>query len=263
MASIIGSPDRRIDMKSNYARDTILILWMGVSLIAAAAQNDQAKKIEEGKKILEKWMAAQGGRDRLAQIRDIQYVREMKIIPAKADMTNTVYIKGATRVRMESKVMGRVVTSVLSGETGWLTNPSMGSVSDMPKPLMDAMKKEAEAYEVLLHPEKYGAIFTYEGRKTIEGIDYILLNHAAKDGSVVTHYIDPDTFLESINVSVVPNSGTETYISDYRNVDGLKVSFFSKTKKDGTDVTTSTLKEIHYNTNLEDSLFNKPSAPQP
>jgi hypothetical protein len=250
-------------MKNKYARDTVLVLWMGVSLIAAAAQDDQAKKIEEGKKILEKWIAAQGGRERLSQIRDIQYVREMKIIPVEADMTNTVYIKGTTRVRMESKVMGRVVTSVLSGETGWLTNPSMGSVSDIPKQLMDVLKKEAEANDALLHPEKYGTIFTYEGRKTIEGIDYILLNQAAKDGSVVTHYIDPGTLLESKNVSVAPNSGTETYISDYRDVDGLKVSFFSKTRKDGMDVTTSTLKEIHYNTNLEDSLFNKPSAPRP
>jgi hypothetical protein len=87
-----------------------------------------------------------------------------------------------------------------------------------------------------------------------------LLNQTAKDGPVVTHYLDPGTFLEYKSVSVALNSETETLMSDYRDVEDIKVSFFSKTRKDGTDALTSTLKEIHYNTNLEDSLFSKPSA---
>jgi hypothetical protein len=247
-----------IVMKTKYI--TVLAILVCFSLISAAAQENSIKKTDEGKSILEKWIAAQGGRERLSQIRDIRYIREMKILSAGVDMTNTLYIKGLACVRMESKVMGRIFTSVLSGETGWFTNLSVGSVDEMPKQLMDILKKEAEANDRLLHPEKYGISFTYEGHKLIDGNGYILLNQTANDDSVVTHYLDPDTFLEYKSVSVAVNSETDTLMTDYREVEGIKVSFFSKTRKDGTDVMTSTLKEIHYNTNLEDSLFSKPSA---
>jgi hypothetical protein len=33
-------------------------------------------------------------------------------------------------------------------------------------------------------------------KKIEEGIDYILLNQTAKDHPVITHYLDPGTFLE-------------------------------------------------------------------
>ena len=232
-----------------------LLLCLGV--IPASAQDDQAKKIEEGKKMWEKWVAARGGRDRLSKINGIKTTSEVKLISQGINMTATTYKKGPSKYRIEQKVMGMTITMAIDGDKAWMTDPNTGFTVDMPKEVRDQLSYEMGEHEALLNPETFNHTITYEGRKMVDGKEYILLNQAAKEGVTASHYIDPDTFLRYKFTSNLPN-GAEIFTLDYRDVDGTKVPFSSKQVQNGKEVAIITVTEYRYDNNLDDSLFARP-----
>ena len=86
-----------------------------------------------------------------------------------------------------------------------------------------------------------------------------------KDGSESTMYIDPDTFLLYRTVGMTLNQTLqkveqETTLFDYRDVDGTKVPFSIKIKQGGMDYLDLTVTEVKYNSNIDDSIFDKPAG---
>ena len=99
----------------------------------------------------------------------------------------------------------------------------------------------------------------------MEGKAYLLLKQTHKDGFESTMYIDPDTYLiyKAVGTTVtqtLEKTDQETTLSDYRDVDGTKVPFSVKIRQSGMDYAEISMKEYKYNTNLEDSLFDKPGV---
>ena len=232
-------------------------LLLCLSLNPAPAQDDQAKKIEEGKKIWEKWTAARGGRERLSAVKDFRYTADVRVLQQGLNVTLLVYKRGLNKYRQDQKVMGQTVTQVINGETGWMTDQATGSVIDMPKDMRGQLSAPANELEALLDPGQFGHVITFEGRKSVLAKEYLLLNQASKEGTVVTHYIDPDTFLRykySWTASGVPIEVIET---DYRDVEGIKVPFLMRQIQNGQEVATITINEYKINTNLADSLFDR------
>ena len=244
-------------MKRTILAFTTFGLLLGLGAFHAWAQEDQAKKIEEGKKYWEKWIEARGGRDRLSKIKEIKATTDVKLIAQGLNLTAITYKKGSNKYRVDQKVMGMTITLAIDGENAWMTDPNSGFVVDMPKEVRSQLNYEMGEHEALLNPEKFGHTITYEGRKTVDGKEYILLNQTAKEGVTATHYIDPDTFLRYKFTSNLPN-GAENFSLDYRDVDGIKVPFSSKQVQNGKEVATSTVTEYKYDSNLDDSLFARP-----
>jgi len=244
-------------MKRIIVAFTALGLLLGSNVMRASAQDDQAKKIEEGKKYWEKWIEARGGRERLSKIKEIKATTEVKLLAQGLNLTAITYKKGANKYRVDQKVMGMTITLAIDGENAWMTDPNSGFVVDMPKEVRSQLNYEMGEFEALLNPEKFNHTITYEGRKTVEGKEYILLNQAAKEGVTAIHYIDPDTFLRYKFTSNLPNA-SENFSLDYRDVDGTKVPFVSKQVQNGKEVATSTVTEYKYDCNLDDSLFARP-----
>ncbi len=71
----------------------ILGLLLCASVIPPMAQDDQAKKIEEGKKMWDKWTAARGGRDRLLTIKDIQSTADVRLVTQGLNLTLIVSVR--------------------------------------------------------------------------------------------------------------------------------------------------------------------------
>ncbi|MBP1611020.1 MAG: hypothetical protein H6Q04_3255 [Acidobacteria bacterium] len=224
-------------------------------LMPAAAQEGQ--KIEEGKIILEKWITAQGGRDRLQSIRDVKFSATVKVIPIGIAGTSITYQKRPNKQRTEIKLTRMTVIQCSNGETGWISNLT-GSFQDMPKEAHEQFKKAALASDMLLNPVKYGITPSFEGLKSVEGKDYIVLKLSSSDDRSTDHYIDPDTYLEYKSVTISPNGEEETFLSDYREIEGTRVPFSTKIHQGGKEFMTFSVTEYKYNTNLEDSIFEKP-----
>jgi len=245
-------------MKKAFAAITALGLLLCLNAMPVPAQEDQSRKIEDGKKYWEKWIEARGGRDRLSKITEIKSTSETKAVAQGISVTITTYKKGTTKFRLEQKVMGTTITMGVDGDKSWLIDPSTGLAVDMPKEVKDQLSFQMGEHEALLNPDKFGHIITYEGRKTVDGKEYILLNQTAKNGITATHYIDPDTFLRYKYTAVINNVLNETFESDYRDVDGTKVPFASRQLQNGKEAAISTVTEYKYNGGLADSLFAKP-----
>jgi hypothetical protein len=83
--------------------------------------------------------------------------------------------------------MGITLIKAIDGDSAWMTDQNTGLNVDMPKGVRDRLLDEKEKHEELLNPEQFGHTVTYEGRKTVEGKEYILLKQAAGDGATTVH----------------------------------------------------------------------------
>lgn len=229
-----------------------------LSLTPVSAQDDAAQKALEGIKYWNKWIEARGGKDRLSKVTSYKSTADAKILSQGLNLTIITYKKGLNKYRIDQKVMGMTITQALNGDTGWITNPQTGFATDMPAEVKGQMGAPANEHEALLDPIQFGHKVTYEGRQTIDGKEYIMLNQTAPNGVVCTQFIDAETFLRYKYKFASNNVDTEVFESDYRNVDGIKVPFLSRQAQNGKDVAIITTTEFVYNTNLDDSLFAKP-----
>jgi outer membrane lipoprotein-sorting protein len=239
---------------------TVLGLAIGLSIASAAAQ-DKAQQIKEGKKIWGKLIDAMGGRERLLKIKDTKASSDVTMFKRNISGSLVVYQKG-NKMRQDIQLMGMAMTQAFNGETAWITNPQTGAALDMPEPMLGEFKREAISNAALISPDKYDVIFTSEGQKTVGNKKYIILKMTYKDGHKNTIYLDPATYLpyKTVNLGLtdyLEKTERETITSEYRDVEGTRVPFSVKIIEAGKDYMTITLKEYKYNSNLEDSLFNK------
>jgi outer membrane lipoprotein-sorting protein len=228
------------------------------------AQDDPAQKAAEGRKILEKWITAIGGRERLSKIADTTATSDLNLLSLGVTATRITYIKGFSKIRLDTKVMGMNSVLAYDGKTGWMNNPQTGFATDMPEPVTAELKKAAIGNDALLNPETYGITIASEGHKSIGGKEYVVLKQTYKDGDATTVYLDPVTYLSYRSVSTsldekLEKVEQEITMSDYREVDGIKVPFMARVTQRGTDYATVTIKEYKFNTGLSDSLFERPA----
>jgi outer membrane lipoprotein-sorting protein len=240
----------------NQASALIIFALMLNMPVAAAQDLSQAEKVEKGKEYLRKWIEAIGGFDCLSRIGDLKTASAMEVVPKGFGITVRTYKKGF-HYRADYEMMGMMFTVVLNGEEVWV-NDSEGVTTDVIDEIKDLVKIMAFEHEALLNPEKIGHIFTYEGRKTVDGNECILLNQKTKEGAVVTHYVDAKTFLRYKIRFMSSDVEVEIIESEYRDVDGIKVAFLNREFHDGIETAITRITEFKYNVNLPDSLFIKP-----
>jgi len=242
-------------MRRNAQYSMIALLLLFVS----AASAGQDTKLQEGKSYWAKWIEARGGRERLARITEFKSTSESNIVQRGLNLTVVTYKKGPNKFRIDQQVMGMTITQVVNGDKGWSINPQTGFATDMPDATKAQLMAAANEYETLLNPEQFGIVITFEGREPIGGKEYILLQHKRKEDTVgVTFYIDPDTFLRYKNKwTTGPNVEDEVIMSDYRDVEGIKVPFKQVHLQNGKEISITTVTDYKFNCNLADSIFVK------
>jgi outer membrane lipoprotein-sorting protein len=239
---------------------TALALLIGLAGLPVSAQDDQAKKMEEGKKLLDKWIGAQGGRDNLIKIKDTTSSGTMELISLGAGGTVSLYQKEPDKLRMDIEISGLMITQAFNGEIGWMTNPQTGVTEKMPDQFMDDLKRQAMGNDTLLNPDKYGITFTLEGQESVGGKNYLILKQIFEDGFENSFYIDPETNLvyKTVAMAMSPMGvevETETFMSDYHEVEGTMVPFSITVTQDGEEYMSMSILEVKYNSGLEDSFF--------
>jgi outer membrane lipoprotein-sorting protein len=209
--------------------------------------------------VLEKFIEASGGRKRLSSIKDTTMIGTLDIVMAGMSGSLTMYLKEPNMMRMDMEVMGMVITTAYDGETAWMTNPQTGATEEMPADQANDFMRQASGNDILLNPEKHGVTYTLKESENIEGKDYFVLVQTFPDGYAQTLYIDSKTYLPYKSVASVNQMGieaeAETFLSDWRKIDGMMVSFSARIMYDGQEAMTMTFSEVKYNTGLEDSLF--------
>lgn len=209
--------------------------------------------------ILEKMIEAQGGRAKLASIKDATVTGDFEMAAMGMSGQMTRYQKEPNLLRMDIEIMGMVITQAYDGEVAWMDNPQMG-VMEMPALQAEYFKRDTYGMGALLNPKKFGISYTLKGKESIEGKEYLVLEQTYEDGVKATMYIDQQTYLPymaramTLDQMEMETEG-ETIMSDYRDVDGVMTAFQMTIFQGGEEFITFTASEITYNTGLEDSLF--------
>ena len=210
--------------------------------------------------VVEKMIQAQGGRDVLAKIKDSTFTGTLEMIQMGMTGAASMYQKEPNMMRMDGEVMGMTFTQAFDGEIAWMRNPQTGSIEEMPEKFVVYMKREAMGNDALLNPQKYGITFNYTGKEKIEEKEYLVLEQTYSDGFKATLYLDPETYLIYKTKGLTLNQmgvevEQETFLSDYKEVEGVMVPHTITSYQDGEEFITITLTEVSFNTGLEDSFF--------
>ncbi len=209
--------------------------------------------------ILEKFIEASGGRKLLSSVKDTTMTGTLNIVMMGMSGSLTMYFKEPNMMRMDMEVAGMMMTTAYDGETAWWTNPQTGATEELPADQEDEIIRMANGNDILLNPDKHGVTYTLKESEKIEGKDYFVLVQTFSDGYAQTMYIDSKTYLPYKTVATVNQMGveaeSETFLSDYRKIDGMMISFSARILYNGEEYMTMTFSEVKYNTGLDDSLF--------
>lgn len=232
---------------------------LGLFLATVVASPGMAQTSEQ---VLAKMIEAQGGRAALEKIEDMTLTGTLEIVSMGISGSLTMYQKEPNKIRMDMEFMGMVMSNAFDGENAWGVDPNTGSVQDLPEDQVKEFRRMALGNKALLNPKEFGITFTFKGKETIEGKDYLLLEQTYEDGEKQTLYLDADTYLVYKSKAMSANMAgvkvdTETFSSDYRKVNGLMVAHSMRIVQEGEESMVMTFTEVAFNTGLEDSLFKK------
>jgi outer membrane lipoprotein-sorting protein len=171
-----------------------------------------------------------------------------------------MYQKRPNKMRMEFEMMGMVVAQGFDGKTAWGVNPQTGQIHELPEGATKAFERQALGPESILNPEMYGIKYTYEGKEKVQDKDSLVLEQTFSDGYQSTLYVDAESYL-LIMVKAVDLNQTgaevvsETYYSDYREVEGVSTPYKISVFQDGQESMQVTITDVVFNGGLGDSTF--------
>jgi outer membrane lipoprotein-sorting protein len=210
--------------------------------------------------IISKHIEASGGEENISAIKTMSMSGDLSMgqINGKLDF---IAVK-PDKIRFEMNIMGMKMLSILNGDNGWSTNPmDGGKIEEMKPDERENLKKLIETGNELLDYEQkgYKAELMPDGEVNGRGVYVIKL--LGRD-SIINH-VDKETFLTIKKTTWEKGMDSifevETYISDYKNVNGMmfpgKLKSESEYKMLNRTVTFNT---IEINKVYDDKLFGKP-----
>ncbi|MES2794416.1 MAG: pitrilysin family protein [Bacteroidota bacterium] len=205
--------------------------------------------------ILEKYINAIGGKDKISAINEVDMTFSGQI-PNGPALTVSIAKKSPDKSLQEIKVMGNVMQKmVVNGAAANMTQRGQ-EVEVKGADLQQAVAKAFLFYE--LNPSKAGLKTSLEGTEKIEGKDCTKIGFSVGDSKWV-EYFDNATGLKirSLETKKGPSGDTEITVdySDYKETDGVKFPSVLKQNM-GPMVLEIKLESIKLNKGIDDKLFN-------
>lgn len=240
----------------------IVIAVLG--LLATAAPAAQSLTADQ---IIEKHLAASGGREALSKLTSRRATGTVTIGTPGGDLTGPIEIstkapnKLRVAIQLDLTPMGvndkMVIEQKFDGTAGWMINSMQGDTQITGNQL-DNMRNNTFPTP-LLDYKTAGAKVELQPQETIEGKPRLVLLVTPKSGSAIRLYFDPETYLLVRTKATVntPEMGEVEQIgdvSDYRTVDGFKIPFHVVNWNSQQSVTIK-LEKIENNVTIDDAIF--------
>jgi len=245
-------------------RGTLCAVLLAALAAAAgyARQAPAAAVNKEAMAVVDKMIAAMGGRKALESIKDTTMSGTMEIVQFGITAPVTLYIKEPDKVRADLTIAEANMTIIqaFDGQKGWYTNPQSGSTEEMPDYMAKQFSRQAGQNQALLNPQKVGVTYALKPKAAVEGKDYVVLEQTMADGHKTTFFLDPETYLpyKTAERSLDQNGAevdSETYTTNYQKVGGTLIPYSFRVVQNGADAQRMTITAVTYNTNLDDALF--------
>lgn len=239
-----------------------ILLTMLAAVAVSAQQAPAAAVNKEALAVVDKLIAAMGGRKVLESIKDTTISGTAEIVQFGITVPITLYQKEPNKMRMDITIAEANMTIIqaFDGQKGWYTNPQSGATEEMPDFMAKDMARQAGQNQAILYPQKSNVTFALKPKAAIEGKDYIVLEQTQADGHKTTFYLDPDTYLPyKTETRTLDQNGAEvdstTYSANYQKVGGTMVPYSVRVVQNGADAQRMTVTAVTYNTNLDDAFF--------
>jgi hypothetical protein len=229
----------------------VLLLISGISL--------QSQSLDD---ILKEHFKAMG-EDNLLKVNTQRLTGKM--LQGGIEIPLAMLSKRPDKVRVEGTFQELKFIQNYNGEEGWNLNPFAGVTDAQPmsEDELKSMKYQSDMDGMLWNWKDKGYTVTYDGKEDMEGTSCYKIKLVTKEGDSFTFYIDSDSYImirTNAKVKVMGNeTNSDSYYSNYMQQDGI--AFPGKIENKQNDQVTGTIviDKVELNTELADSLFNKPT----
>lgn len=247
----------------------LLSVLLAPAMVSAGA-------VQTADEVIEKHLAAMGGREALVKITTRKAVGTVTLTNPNGDLTGPIelYSKAPTKTRalivLDLTPMGMndkmTLDQKFDGTSGWTLNSLQGDAPITGNQL-DNMKN-ASFPNPLLNYKADGTKVELLPNETVAGKSAVVLRITPKVGSVAKLFLDATTYLPVRSTATInsPQMGGDVdqagEASDYRKVDGVMVPFKTVnavSDKSGTTLQTVTivLTNVEHNVPIADAMFVK------
>ena len=221
----------------------------------------RAQNVDE---IVARHFEAQGGIDKLKKVQSWRMTGKMTLGQGM-EAPFVMERKRPGKSRLEFSFSGMTGIRAFDGKTGWQLMPFMGSKDPEPFTAEDNQEaiEDADFDGPLMDWKTKGHTVELVGTEPVEGADAYKLKLTRKGGKVEYYYFDTETYLTVKQEAKRKMRGTEvegeSFLSDYKDVDGIMVPFtMSQGMKGGDHRQTMSFDKVEANVAIDDASFAMP-----
>lgn len=247
---------------------TVLTLVLGLCLVPLIGRGVFAQALTADQ-IIEKHLAAVGGRERLSKLTTRRATGTMSIGTPMGDLSGPVEMMAKSPNKMRATIsvdmsaLGAAGTMVIDqyfdGTTGLMGNSMQGDTPMSGDELESA--KNTFFPSPLLNYKEHGFTVALQPNEKVNDRDAYVLLVTPKTGPAERMFFDTQTFMLVRTVSRInhPQLGQVDQVSeasDYRDVDGVKAAF-QVVQSAGGQIIAMKFTKIENNVDIPDSVFVK------
>jgi zinc protease len=244
----------------------LLSLAMAVAAFAQEAKPKMEAKPAEAMptadQIIEKYVQALGGKAAIEKLNSRTSKASFDIPAMGASGTVEAYEKAPNKTLAIINIPGfGVIREAYDGKMAWAEDPTTGMREKSGGELADT-KLEAEFYRPIKLKQLFPTM-TVKGKEKVGEQEAYVIEAKPTEGSPEKWYFDTQTGLlirqDSERESPQGKVPTETYMSDYKEVDGVKIPHSVRVSNPMFVINIKT-EEVKHNVPVEDAKFTKPAA---
>jgi len=239
-------------------------------LVLGCAQAAHAQTADE---VVEKFLTAMGGRAALGKLKSRTTTGTITVstpggdISGPIEMLNQEPNKARMLIKLDLSSFGAgemVFDQRFNGLTGYVMDSLQGN-RDITGAQLETMRSNAFPTPFLNYKE-LGATVELAGKEKIGDRDAYVLVYKPKTGAPVRQFVDAESYLPvrlivKIDLPQVGEVEQTTDLSDFRDVDGVKVPF-AVTASSAVQHSTIKITKVEHNSTIDETLFSKPPGGQ-
>jgi hypothetical protein len=239
---------------------TAMVLWTVPALAQTADE------------IIEKHIAASGGRAALSKLTSRASSGTISLTTPVGEIKGTIEVynkkpnKSRTLIKIDAAALGggQIINDQrFDGTTGYVIDSFNGN-REITGEQLEAMKMGAFPTPLLTYKEA-GTTAVLGNKETVGTAETYVIQFTPKAGPGVRVFIDVQSFMlvKTIVTINVPQLGGPieqvVEFSDFREVDGLKIPYLTKSSNPVQTVT-AVMTAVKHNVEIDDSSFSRPAA---
>ena len=220
--------------------------------------------------IVDKTVNALGGRDALGKLTSRSSTGTMTIATPGGEISGTVEVltarpnKSRTLINLDLTAVGAgsmVLDQRFDGTSGYALDSMRGN-REITGGQLELMKENVFPTPLLGYKER-GSKVELAGKEKVDDRDAYVLNVTPASGPASRTFIDAQSYLPiksivKVNLPEVGDVEQTIEVSDYRDVDGVKVPFKVKGSS-AVQTFTIVISDVKHNVKIDEALFAKPA----